>query len=73
MKKVCFFVAVLFMIAAVYGYDIRKGDVLGVWVYGYPDLTSSSIYVGPQGEITIPPLGRIKAEGMSIEALQELL
>jgi protein involved in polysaccharide export with SLBB domain len=61
------------MIAAVYGYDIRKGDVLGVWVYGYPDLTSSSIYVGPQGEITIPPLGRIKAEGMSIEALQELL
>ena len=73
MKKVCFFIAVLFMMTAVYGYDIRKGDVLGVWVYGYPDLTSSSIYVGPQGEITIPPLGRIKAEGMSIEALQELL
>jgi len=39
MKKVCFFVAVLFMMTAVYGYDIRKGDVLGVWVYGYPDLT----------------------------------
>ena len=73
MKKVCFFIAVLFMMTAVYGYDIRKGDVLGVWVYGYPDLTSSSIYVGPQGEITIPPLGRIKAEGMSIEVLQELL
>lgn len=73
MKKIYFFAAVLLMMAAVYGYDIRKGDVLGVWVYGYPDLTSTSIYVGPQGDITIPPLGRIKAEGMSIEELQELL
>ncbi|KLO24935.1 hypothetical protein X274_01465 [Marinitoga sp. 1155] len=52
-------------------YTIRTGDVLGLWVFGYPEYSNQKIMVGPDGKITVPPIGRLTAIGKNIEALEK--
>ncbi|RAO99784.1 hypothetical protein PW5551_01780 [Petrotoga sp. 9PW.55.5.1] len=51
-------------------YSVRIGDVLGVWVLGYPEYSVTNLIVGPNGNITVPPIGRIKAEGRTLDDLE---
>ncbi|HPO28126.1 MAG TPA: polysaccharide biosynthesis/export family protein, partial [Petrotogaceae bacterium] len=62
----------LLMSCFLFGYDLRIADTLGIWVEGYPDY-SSTVTVGPNGEITIPTIGRLYVEGMSIEQAEKLI
>ena len=63
---------ILLMSCFLFGYDLRIADTLGIWVEGYPDY-SSTVTVGPNGEITIPTIGRLYVEGMSIEQAEKLI
>ncbi|UYO98878.1 polysaccharide biosynthesis/export family protein [Oceanotoga sp. DSM 15011] len=74
MKKTkLIFLAILLLPIIAFTYNLRVGDVLGVWVFGYPDYSSNSIYVGPDGNITIPPIGRINVEGKNIEQVEKII
>lgn len=60
---------------AVFGfgsYAIRNGDLLAVSVYGHSDL-SSEVLVGPDGNISVPPLGIINVTNMTLEKLSEFI
>ena len=63
---------ILLMSCFLFGYDLRIADTLGIWVEGYPDY-SSTVTVGPNGEITIPTIGRLYVQGMSIEQAEKLI
>ncbi|WP_075780378.1 polysaccharide biosynthesis/export family protein [Marinitoga sp. 1137] len=69
-KKLVLLLTVLLVIVAFSEYTIRKGDVLGIWVFGYPEYSNQQILVGPDGMITVPPIGRMKAEGKDISQLE---
>lgn len=51
------------------GYAIRPGDVLQIEVLEDPSLNRSAL-VAPDGRISLPLAGTIKASGRSIEAVQ---
>lgn len=54
------------------GYKLQQDDRLNILVWGHPDL-SLTLSIDPDGEISLPLLGKIKAEGLTIEELRELL
>lgn len=53
-------------------YVIGEGDVLDVFVWGVKELNVSA-KVRPDGKITIPGLGDVKADGLTTVALQKTL
>jgi len=53
-------------------YIIGEGDVLDVAVWGVKDL-NVSVKVRPDGKITIPGLGDVKANGLTPQDLQKIL
>ncbi len=53
-------------------YLIGKGDVLEVAVWGVPEM-SRSVVVRPDGKITLPAVGDIKADQMSPAGLSEII
>lgn len=69
MKKIFLFLAVLIPVL-INAYTVRMGDVLGVWVFGYPDYSSSNLAVGPEGQITLPPVGRLDVAGKDMNSLE---
>lgn len=74
MNKQKFFLLLTFFVLLSllsFSYNIRIGDTLGVWVLGYPEYSISELVVGPEGEITVPPLGRLKAEGKTLDQLEQ--
>jgi protein involved in polysaccharide export with SLBB domain len=69
--KATILVLVLLSISAFSNYLIRTGDVLGLWVFGYSEYSNQRIVVGPDGDITVPPIGRLYAKGKAIEDLEK--
>jgi protein involved in polysaccharide export with SLBB domain len=57
----------------VFSYSVRIGDSIGVWVFGYEEYSASNLVVGPSGEITLPPIGRIEVEGKTIDEIEDIL
>lgn len=57
----------------VFSYSVRVGDSIGVWVFGYEEYSASNLIVGPSGEITLPPLGRVEVEGKTIDQIEDIL
>jgi len=53
-------------------YILGPGDVLEVSVWGYADLTRVAA-IRPDGKISLPLVGSMKAAGMSVEMLTKLL
>ncbi|WGS64541.1 polysaccharide biosynthesis/export family protein [Marinitoga aeolica] len=69
--KTSIFFIILLGISLFANYTIRTGDVLGLWVFGYPEYSNQKILVGPDGQITVPPIGRLNAYGKTIETLEK--
>lgn len=63
----------LFIPLLIFSYTIRIGDSLGVWVFGYEEYSANNLIVGPSGEITLPPIGRIEVEGKTIDEIEKIL
>ncbi|MGM0641679.1 MAG: polysaccharide biosynthesis/export family protein [Thermotogota bacterium] len=72
MKKISLLLLMLVPLL-IFSYSIRIGDSLGVWVFGYEEYSASNLIVGPSGEITIPPIGRLNVEGKTIEEVESLI
>jgi len=53
-------------------YRVGPDDVLHVFIWGYPDL-SMDVIVRRDGGISIPLLGNIKAEGLTVPELEDVL
>src|SRR5512136_954725 len=70
LKGVIFFLCLVAPTAAFCGdYVIGEGDGLVIAVWGVKDL-DASVKVRPDGKITIPGLGDVKASGFTPTALQ---
>lgn len=54
-------------------FTLGRGDVLSILVYDEPDLSLNSIPVGPNGHISLPLVGSVKAEGLTPEEFTEAL
>ncbi len=54
-------------------YYISPGDVLDISVWQVPDLSKSEVIVRPDGKISYPLIGDIKAEGLSLTKLDGLI
>lgn len=75
MKKVIFLAICLLMVAGqvfAMDYVIGEGDTLQISVWGSPEL-SMGVVVRPDGKISIPALGEIKASGLMPTQLKDLL
>ncbi len=72
MKKISLLLLMLVPLL-IFSYSIRIGDSLGVWVFGYEEYSASNLIVGPSGEITIPPIGRLNVEGKTIVEVESLI
>lgn len=72
-RQKSFLLCAVFVILSLlsFSYNVRIGDALGIWVLGYPEYSISELIVGPEGDITVPPLGRIKAEGKTLDQLEQ--
>ena len=53
-------------------YDIHPGDTFQLSVYNQPSLTSS-IYVAPDGTVSLPLVGIVKLAGMNLEDATNLI
>ena len=51
-------------------YYVSPGDIMEVFVWQNPDLTKEVI-VGPDGKISYPLVGRIKAVGLTLDKLED--
>ncbi|SHF23264.1 Polysaccharide biosynthesis/export protein, partial [Marinitoga hydrogenitolerans DSM 16785] len=69
--KTSIFLILLLTVSIFANYTLRTGDVLGLWVFGYPEYSNQKIIVGPDGIITVPPIGRLNAYGKTIENLEK--
>ena len=60
-------------------YALRQGDVLGINVFGYPEISypapgnPESIIIRSDGCFAFPLVGEIKAEGLSPQALAKMI
>ncbi|MDK2952657.1 MAG: polysaccharide biosynthesis/export protein [Kosmotoga sp.] len=54
------------------GYLIREGDILSITVYGHEEL-SSEVVVGPDGFISVPPIGSVRVSGKILEEVEKVL
>jgi len=60
-------------------YILRPGDVISINVFGYPELSfpafgnPDSITIRPDGKFAFPFAGEIKAEGLSVQAVAQLI
>jgi len=60
-------------------YILRPGDAISINVFGYPELSfpaagnPDSITIRPDGKFAFPFAGEIKAEGLSVQAVAQLI
>jgi len=66
---IVFLVLTIMVLAA---YQLRSGDVVRVYVYSHEELTVD-VSVGPDGWITIPPIGSLKVLGMTLDEVAKEL
>ncbi len=61
--------------AALYpeSYQLRSGDIIGVSVLLEPDLSVESSQIDPAGNIDLPLVGAVRAEGKSPEELSRMM
>lgn len=52
---------------------LGRGDILNVSVYDEPDLTINGIPVRPDGYVSFPLIGDVKAEGLTVSELNDEL
>ena len=79
MKRIficCFFLSFVFLSASGFAvaedYQIGKGDVLEVSVWGVPEM-SRSVTVRPDGKITLPAVGDVVADRTTPENLSKVI
>ena len=81
MKYVKVFIAAIFIVQSALTagfcaqdakYTLQPSDVLSITVHGQPDLTTKT-RVTSDGFITFPLVGNIKAGGLNVEELQDVL
>jgi polysaccharide biosynthesis/export protein len=65
----CLLAVVAFAYAA--DYTISQEDELLMSVWGEPQLSQVKLVVGPDGNVNVPIVGVIKAEGLSVDQLAE--
>lgn len=65
-------IILVFSITVFSSYTIRSGDVLTISIYGRSEL-SSEAFVGPDGNISVSPIGQVYAEGKTLSELELLL
>ncbi len=53
-------------------YVIGSGDVLNIFVWREPELTKS-VRISPDGKISLPLINELKAEGLTVQRLRELI
>src|SRR5262249_12527347 len=56
--------------AAAAGAAVSTGSVLAIDVWQHPDLSHEST-VGPDGKIEFPPVGELRAEGLTTDAIAQ--
>ena len=59
--------------AAEPSYTLQPGDHLSVSVWKEPDVTREDVPVHPDGTISLPLVGQVKAGGKTVKELQSLL
>jgi polysaccharide export outer membrane protein len=55
------------------GYLIQPNDVIGVFIYKYPELSRDKVLVLPDGRISLPLIQDMKASGLTSTQLKEKL
>ena len=53
-------------------YKLTTGDELYISVWGYPDL-QQNVVVGPDGQVSFPMIGKVQAEGLTINQLTDVI
>ncbi|MBM7556935.1 SLBB domain-containing protein [Halanaerobacter jeridensis] len=53
-------------------YKLTTGDELYISVWGYPDL-QQDVVVGPDGQLSFPMIGKVQAEGLTINQLTDVM
>ena len=53
-------------------YKLTSGDELYISVWGYPDL-QQNVVVGPDGQVSFPMIGKVQAEGLTINQLTDVM
>lgn len=54
-------------------YYLDIGDVLDISVWQVPDLSRSEVIIRPDGKISFPLIGDVKAEGMTLSQLDDII
>jgi polysaccharide export outer membrane protein len=54
-------------------YVLGPGDQMNIWVMGIDEQQARQVSVDPNGYIDLPMAGRVRAEGLSLAALHEVL
>ena len=73
--KLLFLLAFFFAVSPVFAqssYKLQAGDVIEIWMAQYTDLTRQ-VTLAPDGWISLPLAGAVKAEGLTLEMLQTAL
>lgn len=60
-------------VAATPGYQIAPGDVIGVSVVNFPNLTTAQAMVTPDGTVSLPLLDQVSVTGLTQEQVTRLL
>ncbi len=66
------FVLLICSIMVFSSYSIRSGDTLIISIYGRNEL-SSETFVGPDGYISVSPIGQVYAKGKTLSELEQML
>ncbi|MFO7881830.1 MAG: SLBB domain-containing protein [Kosmotogaceae bacterium] len=66
------FVLLVFTVTIFSSYAIRNGDMLAISVYGRNEL-NSEVFVGPDGYISVSPIGQVYAKDKTLPELEQIL
>jgi polysaccharide export outer membrane protein len=70
---IALFIMLVPLLAFGWDYTIGEGDTLSISVWGEKDLSLAAAKVRPDGKITTPALGEVKAAGLTPQELQAAL
>ena len=73
MKKISLLIVLFVFPIVLFSYTLRVGDTIGMFVFGYPQYSMNSLTIGPDGIITVPPIGRIKVSGIEVSEVEKII